>query len=113
TVVSPLAALRPPQPPDPRGASRLRLVASLVLVLGGGAMVAAAPLLARTGSLDEETAVLGGLALGIGGGIVSFAGVMLGMVFVVPTVVRALGGLARRAGRRPPPRLATGHAGPH
>jgi len=110
TVVSPLAALRPPQPPDPRGASRLRLVASLVLVLGGGAMVAAAPLLARTGSLDEETAVLGGLALGIGGGIVSFAGVMLGMVFVVPTVVRALGGLARRVGGGTPARIATANA---
>ncbi|QDB78674.1 FtsX-like permease family protein [Georgenia sp. 311] len=110
TVVSPLAALRPPEPPDPRGASRLRVVASLVLVLGGGAMVAAAPFLAGAESIDEETAVLGGLALGILGGFVSFAGVMLGMVFVVPTVVRGLGALARRAGGGTPARIATANA---
>lgn len=110
TVVSPLAALRPPQPPDPRGASRLRVVASLLLILGGGAMVAAAPFLASSDLLDDEGAVLGALALGLLGGFVSFAGVMLGMVFVVPSVVRALGAVARRLGGGTPARIATANA---
>ncbi|WP_324653614.1 ABC transporter permease [Georgenia sp. H159] len=110
TVVSPLAALRPPQPPDPRGASRLRVVASLLLLVVGGTMVAAAPFLAGSQAIDDESAVLGGLALGIGGGFVSFAGVMLGMVFVVPTVVRALGAVAQRLGGGTPARIATANA---
>ncbi|WP_152192988.1 ABC transporter permease [Georgenia satyanarayanai] len=109
TVVSPLAALRPPQPPDPRGASRRRVVASLLLIVTGGVMVAVAPFLAAS-DLGEETALLGGLALGILGGFVSFAGVMLGMVFVVPSVVRTLGAVARRLGGGTPARIATANA---
>ncbi len=109
TVVSPLAALRPPQPPDPRGASRLRLVASLLLVVGGGLMVGAAPFVAAS-DVGDDTALLGGLALGILGGFVSFAGVMLGMVFVVPSVVRALGAVARRLGGGTPATIATANA---
>ncbi|WP_454086334.1 ABC transporter permease [Georgenia sp. Marseille-Q6866] len=110
TVVSPLAALRPPQPPDPRGASRKRVVASLLLIVGGGAMVGGAPFLATSEVLGDEGAVLGALALGILGGFVSFAGVMLGMVFVVPSVVRALGAAARRLGGGTPARIATANA---
>ncbi|MBD8063211.1 ABC transporter permease [Oceanitalea stevensii] len=109
TVVSPLAALRPPQPPDPRGASRKRVVASILLIVAGGLMVATAPLVAASDT-GEETALLGGLALGILGGFVSFAGVMLGMVFVVPSVVRALGAVARRLGGGTPARIATANA---
>lgn len=109
TVVSPLAALRPPQPPDPRGASRTRVVASLLLIVGGGALVAAAPFLAAS-EIGEETALLAGLALGISGGFVSFAGVMLGMVFVIPSVVRSLGAVARRLGGGTPARIATANA---
>lgn len=110
TSVSPLAALRPPQPPDPRRSSRVRLAASLVLLVGGGLMVAAAPLLAANEGIDEETAMLGGLALGIVGGVVSFAGVMLGMVFVVPSVVRLLGGAGARLGGGTTARIATVNA---
>ncbi|PYG00320.1 putative ABC transport system permease protein [Georgenia satyanarayanai] len=109
TVVSPLAALRPPQPPDPRGASRLRVVASILLIVAGGVMVAVAPSLAAS-DIGEETALLAGLALGILGGFVSFAGVMLGMVFVVPSVVRVLGSVTRRLGGGTPARIATANA---
>ncbi|WP_413450761.1 FtsX-like permease family protein [Georgenia phoenicis] len=109
TVVSPLAALRPPQPPDPRGASRLRVIASILLIVVGGAMVAVAPVLSAS-DIGEEDALLGGLTLGLLGGVVSFAGVMLGMVFVVPSVVRALGAATRRLGGGTPSRIATANA---
>src|SRR5699024_8580886 len=77
---------------------------------GGGLLVAVAPFLAGSEAVDDQTAVLGGLALGMGGGVVAFAGVMLGMVFVIPTVVRALGGVVARLGGGTPARIATANA---
>ena len=110
TRVSPLAALRPPEPPNPRGASRLRLITSLLLVLVGGAMVVAGPLVAGNLSLDEDVAIYGGLLLGIGGGVISFAGIMLGIVFVAPLIVRVLGAITVRLGAGSTVRLATANA---
>lgn len=110
TAVSPLAALRPAQSPDPRGASRPRLVLTSVLLLLGGAMVAVAPFLSSADALDEETAVFGGLALGLLGGLISFTGVMLGMVFLAAPMVRLIGRILGRFGGGPATRIATANA---
>ena len=112
TRVSPLAALRPPEPPDPRGASRLRLITSIALLLLGGAMLVAGPLVAGTGTLDSGSAesLYAGLALGIAGGVIAVAGLMLGVVFIAPGIVRGLGALAARLGGGSTVRLATANA---
>ncbi|HLS73728.1 MAG TPA: ABC transporter permease [Actinomycetaceae bacterium] len=110
TAVSPLAALRPAQSPDPRGASRPRLVLTVILLVLGGAMVALAPMLSSADGVDEETAVFGGLALGLLGGLVSFTGVMLGMVFLAGPLVRLLGRVVGRLGGGPATRIATANA---
>ncbi|MEE6280104.1 ABC transporter permease [Georgenia sp. MJ170] len=110
TAVSPLAALRPPQPPDPRGASRLRLVVSVLLIVVGGAMLAGGPALAGSTAIPEDSAVYLGLALSIGGGVVSFAGVMLGVVFIAPALVRLMGAVVGRLGGGSTVRLATANA---
>lgn len=110
TAVSPLAALRPAQSPDPRGASRPRLVLTSVLLVLGGAMVAVAPVLSSADALDEETAVFGGLALGLLGGLISFTGVMLGMVFLAAPLVRLIGRVFGRLGGGQATRIATANA---
>ncbi len=97
TRVPPVAALRPPQPPAlVRGGGRVRFWTAALLVLAGAALLLGGVWLAL------ETGDIGfALAVGVLGGIVSFAGVMVGAVFVVPRAVTALGGLLRLvAGRR-------------
>ncbi|WP_122262974.1 FtsX-like permease family protein [Ornithinimicrobium cerasi] len=96
TRVSPLAALRP----DGEAAGRrrtpwVRLVLATVLV---GAGVAA------MGYAATHRDLLSGVA----GGLVSFVGVLVAGVVVVPTAVRALGMVARTAGV--PGRLAVDNA---
>jgi putative ABC transport system permease protein len=96
TRVSPLAALRPVGPSGERvRVSRVR-VALAVLLVGAGvaAMVHAAT------SRDILSGVLGG--------VVSFAGVLVAAVVVVPAAVRVLGAGARPAGV--PGRLAVDNA---
>lgn len=112
TRVAPLSALRPaPDPGSRGGGGRLRrwfavsLVAVGALLLGG----------AITGMLllEEPLELAPALLIGILGGIVSFAGVMVGAVFLVPRALRAVGALlAALAGRgwRPTVRLATVNA---
>ena len=95
TRVAPLAALRPAEAPSLRArASRWRLAASLLLVVGGGALLAGGVVLAITGT---ELGILAAM----GGGMLSFVGVLLGAVFIVPRVVGALGRLAAVAGGGP------------
>ncbi|HLS48493.1 MAG TPA: ABC transporter permease [Actinomycetaceae bacterium] len=91
TRVAPVAALRPAEAPRVRRGSRGRLIAALALLVVGGGMVAAGPVVASTESLDPDTALFGGVALGVFGGVISFAGVMLGAIFVVAPLVRLLG----------------------
>ncbi|WP_454778432.1 FtsX-like permease family protein [Georgenia muralis] len=109
TRVAPLSALRPaPDPASRAGGGRVRRWAAVglgtvgALLLGG----ASAAILVR-----EDSGNLMGLALlvGIAGGILSFAGVMVGAVFVVPRAVSAAGAaLSALAGRhRATVRLAT------
>lgn len=91
TRVSPLAALRPAGDAVD-GTSRvgwLRLALAVALLVGGtGLMV--------TGALQRQ------VLLGVAGGLVSFVGVLVAAVVVVPAAVRALGpgaGLAGVPGR--------------
>ncbi|HLV03808.1 MAG TPA: FtsX-like permease family protein [Actinomycetaceae bacterium] len=109
TRVSPLAALRPPQPPDPRGASRTRVVLSVLLLAVGAVLIGGAVVLGGS-DVSPDTAILGGLALGVLGGFVSFAGVMLGVVFIAPGVVRVLGRLTARLGGGTTVRITTANA---
>lgn len=103
TRVAPLAALRPADAPAVTSrAGRPRLVvASLLLVVGVGLLLAAALGLSR---LDPIIA----LAVGLLGGALSFVGVLVGAVFWVPRVVGAVGGLLGRSG--PAARLAAANA---
>lgn len=86
TRVAPLAALRPTEPPVPgRGSGRVRLVAGLVAVLGGGALLA-------LGALSVA------LVPAVAGGAVSFLGVLLLAPLFVPRSVAAVGRIARPLG---------------
>lgn len=96
TRVSPLAALRPSG--EPATASRVnpvRVLLAVLLVAGGtGLMV--------LGAAQRQ------VLLGVAGGLVSFVGVLLAAVVVVPALVRLLGLAARPAGV--PGRLAVAGA---
>lgn len=113
TRVSPVSALRPAPDPGVRaGVGRLRRWSAVVLVTVGAALLGAA-----TASMlvVEDAANLMGPALVVGilGGVLSFAGVMVGAVFLVPRGVLVVGalltGLAGPA-RRATARLATANA---
>ncbi|WP_020579463.1 FtsX-like permease family protein [Actinopolymorpha alba] len=101
TRVSPLAALRPEMAVTVRSrAGVVRVVLALVLVLGGGAILVAG---------TRTSAIMVGLAAGIGGGLVSFLGVLLGAPVLVPAAVRLIGLLSARVGGVPG-RLAVSNA---
>ncbi|MBD8080215.1 ABC transporter permease [Cellulosimicrobium arenosum] len=100
TRVSPLEALRPADAPRAgSGAGRVRLVLSLLLTVGGFALLAGGVALGMSGSPDV------GLLAGVLGGALSFVGVVLGAVFWLPRVVGVVGRLLARTG--PTARLAT------
>lgn len=88
TRVSPVAALRPVDAPSvgARG-GRVRLVLSLLLLLGGaaGLVLSVASSAAEAG---EPVLLLG---VGVLGGALSFVGVLLGAVFWIPRVVSLVG----------------------
>ena len=96
TRVSPLAALRPTAAPEgaTRGTAGRLLLAVLLVAGGAGLMV--------LGAAQRQ------VLLGVGGGLVSFVGVLLAAVVLVPTLVRLLGVAARPAGV--PGRLAVAGA---
>jgi len=109
TRVSPLAALRPAAAPDLRTrTSRVRLASSLVLLLGGGALLVGGVVLATgvlapgdtTAGTDGDLATLG-IAAAVLGGMASFSGVLLGAVFLVPRAVALVGRLVARGGGAP------------
>ncbi|MEE6273623.1 ABC transporter permease [Georgenia sp. MJ206] len=110
TRVSPLAALRPAAPPDARAGSRGRLVLSLLAVAGGAAALIGGVLLARSDAASPDDALTVGLSLGIFGGVLSFVGVMIGAVFVVPGLVSAFGRVTARLGGGSTATLATANA---
>lgn len=96
TRVSPLAALRPAESVgEGRRAGGLRLVAAALL-----AGVGLAAMLYAAANRD--------MLVGVAGGLLSFLGVLLAAVVVVPLAVRTLGLVARRTGV--PARLAVDNA---
>ncbi|TXR56626.1 ABC transporter permease [Quadrisphaera setariae] len=110
TRVSPLAALRPATAPDLRTrTSRVRLVLSLVLLVGGGALLVLGTLFATGSFADAVGAATGtsdelaqyGVLVAVAGGMASFTGVLVGQVFLVPRTVSLVGGLVARAGGAP------------
>ena len=89
TRIAPLAALRPADAPVVRSRTGLlRLLCASALVLGGALLLVVG-------------ATLPLLAFGLLGGVVSFAGVVLGAGLVVPRLVGLLGRLGGRAGGVP------------
>lgn len=89
TRVAPLAALRSEAPASTRTrAGFVRLVSATVLFVGGTAGLV---LGARAGQL----------AIAIPGGMVSFVGVLVGAVAVVPALVRVMGTIPRRLAGTP------------
>ncbi|NUU16218.1 ABC transporter permease [Cellulomonas humilata] len=95
TRVSPIAALRPADAPavGARG-GRVRLVASILLMLGGVGVLLLSTALASAGGADP-TLMLGVAVLA---GALSFVGLLLGAVFWVPKVVAFAGRLLARTG---------------
>ena len=93
TQVAPLAALRPQPVADLHAsASRGRIALAGLLILGGGALLMAGVALAfRSPGFVP-------IAIGILGGIVSFVGVMVGGVLIVPRVAGAMGSLLAPVG---------------
>ena len=86
TRVSPLAALRPSgEPAAAARVSRVRVLLALLLVVGGTGLMVLAALLRQ-------------VLVGVAGGLVSFVGVLLAAVVLVPPLVRLLGLAARPAG---------------
>ncbi|MET9019770.1 ABC transporter permease [Actinopolymorpha sp. NPDC004070] len=101
TRVSPLAALRPELAVGARSrAGIVRTTLAVLCVLAGAAALFGAMTL---------TGFLTALAVGIGGGLLSFVGILLGAPLLVPALVRLLGALTGRFGG-PPARLAVGNA---
>jgi putative ABC transport system permease protein len=104
TRVAPIAALRPADAPAVGSrAGRLRLVLSLLLVVGGGVLMAGGVALSRS---DELTLAVG---LAVLGGGASFVGLLVSAVLWMPKVVAAIGRLVGRAGM--PARLAAANTG--
>jgi putative ABC transport system permease protein len=104
TRVAPVAALRPADAPAVgSGAGRVRLVLSLLAVVGGAVLLAAGVVLSRAA---DPTLALGVAFLG---GAASFIGVLVSAVFWMPKVVAAVGGLVGRSGV--PARLAAANTG--
>lgn len=102
TRVSPLAALRPTESFDSRSnAGRLRMLLGLVLLAGGGL------LLAQAVQLSAEDVQLARM---VAGGGAFFAGVLLFGPVLVPALVRLLGRLAGRGPQASVVRLATSNA---
>ncbi|GMA18047.1 hypothetical protein GCM10025862_00680 [Arsenicicoccus piscis] len=83
TRVAPLAALRPTGAVAARRLGRVRLGVGLVLAAVGGALL----VLGASGP---------SLPLGLAGGVLSFVGVLLLSVVLVPALARAVGGVAGR-----------------
>lgn len=104
TRVAPIAALRPSDAPEAGSrAGRVRLVLSLLLVVGGAAMLGGGVALAHT------SAVLAAVGIAILGGALSFVGLLVSAVFWMPKVVSGTGRLVGRAGM--PARLAAANTG--
>ncbi|TWD79012.1 putative ABC transport system permease protein [Kribbella amoyensis] len=97
TKVAPLAALRPDAAPVAASkAGAVRLILGFLLLAGGGLLLAA-------------SAMTNQVIVGVGGGVISFLGVLAIGSLLVPALVRLLGLLPSRKGGVPA-RIAVGNA---
>ena len=97
TRVAPLAALRPDTAPVAASkAGLVRLIFGILLIAGGGGLLALSA---------QSNQVL----VGVGGGVVSFVGILAIGSLLVPALVRLLGALPARGGGVPA-RIAVGNA---
>ncbi|MHA7133269.1 ABC transporter permease [Oerskovia turbata] len=87
TRVAPLAALRPSDAPTvSTGAGRVRLAASIVLIVGGAGLLVLGMVLG-----GQEGSAGAGLLAATAGGAISFVGLLVGAVFWLPKVVGLVG----------------------
>ncbi|WP_156225986.1 ABC transporter permease [Pseudactinotalea suaedae] len=109
TRVAPVAALRPVEGPSDERAGRGRLVLAISATVIGALMLAGGVTLSLSlsGTDAADAGMLGGLALGVLGGLISLSGLLIGSVFLMPKLLPALG---RLAGRGIPARIATANA---
>src|SRR5690606_12993795 len=98
TRVAPLAALRPIELAPVRKSGPLRLVITIVGLLVGGGLLAGATVLSLSSEMSDPTLFV---LVGIFGGAISFAAILVGAVYFVPAVARWLGRLAARFGGVP------------
>lgn len=93
TRVAPLEALRPSDAPSATaGGGRVRLVFTLLLVLGGALLMVGGVAASQSGQAEV------GLLAGVLGGATSFVGVLLGAVFWVPKIVGTVARMLSAAG---------------
>ncbi|MDQ3542091.1 MAG: FtsX-like permease family protein, partial [Chloroflexota bacterium] len=96
TRVSPLQALRTSLTPlISRQPGKLRVLATILLMGGGGALLGLGLLTSIGGSQEM------GVLIGLAGGTAASLGVLVGAVFIVPPVIRLLGLFAGRIGGVP------------
>lgn len=96
TRVRPLAALRPEPVRLGTTAGKFRAAISLLAVLAGAAMLIGGVAIATGGDEADDMRMLAGLGIGILGGFISVAGILLGSVFIITPLVRAVGALFGR-----------------
>ena len=98
TRVAPLAALRPLELTPVRRSGRVRLALALTSFIIGTALLGLAVTASVAGGASDPTLFV---AVGLLGGAMSFTGILIGAVYVVPLAARLLGRLAARWGGVP------------
>lgn len=93
TRVPPVAALSPVLPEPTRTVGRVRVTTGAVLFIAGAGLL----VWAATGTGSMTSALIGGIA----GGLMSFAGVLVLAVVIIPGLARAIGHVAGRVGGTP------------
>ncbi|GAA4416363.1 FtsX-like permease family protein [Georgenia halophila] len=114
TSVAPVSALRPASDPGTRaaGGKLRRAIAIVLFVLGALLLVGAVVAVLTLSEPDSGSVTMLALAVGVLGGMLSFAGVLVGAVYLVPQLVRALGTAWARVAKRSRPtvQLATANS---
>ena len=96
TRVAPLAALRPAALEATSSPASKRRVALALFLIGTGALGLLAGVVLSLGSPSAFTVLIG-----VGGGLLSFLGVVVGSVLIVPRAVQAMGTVVGRVGGAP------------
>jgi len=96
TRVAPLAALRPSEAPRAARASKARITIAALAVIGGVALLLGGLALSSNSGTDGSGMILG-LGVGILGGLASLFGILLACVLIVPGVIRLIGTLLSRS----------------